>query len=121
MVTGPGLPALSPLPASPALTATAARETATKAKSERIMRGLVRCLVRRLNVDADEIVRLQRLDAVTALRGVVGVEVTGRPRHVDALPAQQDADAAHQIDGAEDRPALAVDLRERPQTRRLAL
>ena len=47
---------------------------------------------------------------VPALGGVVGVEVAGRAGHVDARPAEQHADAADQVHGADDRAALAVDL-----------
>ena len=51
----------------------------------------------------------------SALGGVVGVEIAGGAGHVDALPAEQHADAAHQIDGADDRALLAVNLGERPK------
>ena len=83
--------------------------------------ALVRRLVRRLDVDADEVVVRQGGDGVPALGGVVGVEVAGGAGHVDALPAEQHADAAHQIDRADDGPALAVLPGERLQRRRLAL
>ena len=71
----------------------------------RIRPALVRCLVRRFDVDADQIVVRQCGDGGAALGGVIGIEIARRAGHVDALPAEQHADAAHQIDGADDRPA----------------
>ena len=83
--------------------------------------ALVRRLVRRLDVDAHEVERAERLDRVLPLGRVVGVEVAGRAGHVDAVPAEQHADAADQIDRGDDRPVVAVHLAERLHPRRLAL
>ena len=44
-------------------------------------------LVRRLDVHADDVVIFECLDGVAALGGVIGVEVAGRARNVDARPA----------------------------------
>ena len=59
--------------------------------------------------------------AVAALGGVVGVEVAGRARHVDPVPAGEHADAADQVDGRDDRPLQAVQLGELRQLRGLPL
>ena len=80
----------------------------------------MRRLVRGFDVDAHEVEILQRGDPGAALGGVIGVEVAGRPGHVDPRPAEQDADAADQIDGRDDRPARPVGVRERRHPRGLA-
>ena len=68
--------------------------------------AFVRRLVRRLNVDANQVVVLQGGDGRTALGGIIGVEISRGSRHVDAFPAEQHADAANQIHGADDCPSL---------------
>src|SRR5262249_21129466 len=73
------------------------------------------------NVDANQVEFLQRLNGIAALGSIVGVEVAGGPRYVDALPPDQHSGAAHQVDGADDRAAFAVDLREWSHGWRLAL
>src|SRR4051812_47362362 len=60
--------------------------------------GLVAGLVGGLGGDANDVVVLQRLDTVSTLSGIIRVEVAGRSRDVDPVPACQDADAADQVD-----------------------
>ncbi len=67
----------------------------------------VRRLVGRLDVDPHEVVVTERLGGGARLGAVVGVEIAGRARHVDHVEAGDAADAAHQIDGADDRAALS--------------
>src|SRR5262249_35774922 len=57
----------------------------------------------------------------TPLGGIVGVEVTGGAGDVDAVPAEQYANAADEIDRRDDRPRWAVRLPEGANPRRLAL
>ena len=45
--------------------------------------SFMRCLIRRLDVDAHQIVRRQRLDGGATLGGIVGVEIPGRPGHIN--------------------------------------
>jgi hypothetical protein len=77
----------------------------------------VRRFVGRFDVDADDVVRLESLDAVAALGGVVGIEVAGRAGNIDARPTEENADTADEIDRAQDRPFLAVDRLKRLQRR----
>src|SRR5262245_12583370 len=56
--------------------------------------------------------RLERLDGPASLSGIVVVEVVGDAGNVDSLPAEQYADAADQVDAADDGAALAVDFLE---------
>ena len=78
-------------------------------------------LVGGLDVDADDVVVLHRLDRGAALRGVVGIEITRRAGDVDPRPARQHADSADQVHGRDHRPLLAVQLGKRRQARGLAL
>ncbi len=48
---------------------------------------LVRRFVRRLNVDAHHIGRRNRLDRRAPFGRVIGIQVTGRSRHLNPLPA----------------------------------
>ncbi len=59
--------------------------------------ALVRRLIGCFDVNAHEVEVLQGVEGVAALRGVVGVEVARRAGYVDALPPQQDADAANEV------------------------
>src|SRR5262249_41113125 len=83
--------------------------------------AFVRGFIGSLDVDAHQVVRSQGLYARSALGGVIRVEIAGRPRHVDAGPAEQDADAPDQVHGTYDGAALAIDLGKRPQLRGASL
>ena len=63
----------------------------------------------------------KRLNRIAALGGIVGVEVAGRARNVDASPAGKLAHAPHQIDGRDDRPVLAMELGKSRDAGRLPL
>src|SRR5207253_616033 len=82
-----------------------------------LVRGLVGCL----DVDAHQVMVGKRGHRGASLGGVVGVEVAGRSGHVDARPTQQDADAADEINGADNSALLAVNLSEGSQMRRSPL
>ena len=86
-----------------------------------IRAAFVRSLVGGLDMDAHQIVLLQRRDGMSSLGGVVGIEIAGCPGHVDPLPADQLGQTAEQIDGGDHCAANAVKLLERLQSRRTAL
>ena len=64
-------------------------------------------LVGGLDMDADEIGVSELRDRRPPLGGVVGVEIAGRPRHLEALPAGQRRQAPQQIDRRDHRRARA--------------
>ena len=68
---------------------------------------LVARLVGGLDMDADEIGVSELRDRRPPLGGVVGVEIAGRPRHLEALPAGQRRQAPQQIDRRDHRRARA--------------
>ncbi len=74
-------------------------------------------LVGGLDVNADDVVILESLDAITPLGRVIGVEVARRARDIDPIPAGEDAHASNQVDGGNDGPSEAVNLLEPGQAR----
>ena len=70
-------------------------------------------LVRRLDVHPDEVVVVERRDGGARLGAVVGVEAAGGAGHVDHVEPGEPADAAHEVDGADDGAAQAVVVAER--------
>src|SRR6185437_3858067 len=83
--------------------------------------AFVRSFIRRFDVNADQVERSERFDSKAPLGDVIGIEVAGGAGHVNAMPADEDADAAHEIDGGDDGAARAVCLAERADSRGLAL
>ncbi len=74
--------------------------------------AFVRSLVRGFDVNANQVVIGQRSYAVASFGGIIGVEVAGGSGHIDARPTEQHADAANQIDRAENGALLAVNFFE---------
>ena len=79
--------------------------------------ALVSGLVRRLDVDEDEVEVLEGGERGARLGGVVGVEVAGGAGHVEHLHAGAAADAAHEVDGGDDGAAQSALLGEASGTR----
>ncbi len=82
---------------------------------------LVGGFVRRLNMDADDVVIFQCCHAITSLGGIVGIQITGRSGNVDALPAQKNSHPAHEVHGTKDGPPLAVNTFKGIELRRFSL
>src|SRR5262249_39797235 len=83
--------------------------------------AFVRGLVGRFDMHASQIMIGQSGNGGPALGRVIGIEISSRTRHINALPTQQPPDTANKIDGADDRAARAINFRKRLQVRSTAL
>ncbi len=79
--------------------------------------ALVRRLVGRLDVDANQIDLVEGGDGIAAFSGIIGVEIAGGARHFDPPPADERRQPAQQIDAGNHGPLPAVELGERRQSR----
>src|SRR6185295_17760793 len=78
-------------------------------------------LVRRFDMDEDQIIFLQRAHAIFALTDVIGIEKSGDTRHIDALEPGVNAQTMDNIYGGNDAAFDAETLRQRRQLRRFPL
>src|SRR5438477_380381 len=81
----------------------------------------VPALVRRLDVQEEEVALGERPEPVLGLRPEVRVEVAGRAGHRDAVQAGEHAETVHEVDGGDDGAVDAEPLAQRREPRPLAL
>src|SRR4051812_22425557 len=85
------------------------------------MIAVVSGLIRRLDVNVNEIFVLKRFQRMLGLARVVGVVVTGGTGNGNDIQSNEPSDAVDKIDGGDDRSRQAELVLERRQIRPLAL